>query len=44
MQQLLGAVAGSQTAMDGFVSVVAGSLSPADYFSEENVGRILSMG
>jgi 2-polyprenyl-6-methoxyphenol hydroxylase-like FAD-dependent oxidoreductase len=40
VQQLLGAVAGSQMAMDDFVSVVAGSMSPVDFFSEENVGRI----
>jgi hypothetical protein len=28
--------------MDGFVSVVSGALSPADFFSEENIGRILT--
>jgi hypothetical protein len=28
--------------MDGFVSVVAGSLSPVDFFSEESVGRIFA--
>jgi hypothetical protein len=27
--------------MDGFARVNAGVESPADYFSEENVGRIL---
>ena len=42
MQQLLGAVHGNQEAMDGFVSVVSGAVSPADFFSEENVGRILA--
>ena len=42
MQQLLGAIQGNQGAMDGFVSVVSGALSPADYFSEENIGRILA--
>jgi hypothetical protein len=42
MQQLFGAMAGNQEAMDGFVSVVAGVVSPAEYFSEENVGRILA--
>jgi len=40
--QLLGAVFGSQDAMDGFVSVVAGTVSPAEFFSEENVGRIFA--
>jgi flavin-dependent dehydrogenase len=43
MQQLLGATAGNQAAMDGFVSVVAGSVSPVDFFAEENVGRILGL-
>jgi 2-polyprenyl-6-methoxyphenol hydroxylase-like FAD-dependent oxidoreductase len=42
LQQLLGAVSASQEAMDGFVSVVAGSLSPVDFFSEESVGRIFA--
>jgi hypothetical protein len=42
MQQLLGAVAGNQEAMDGFVSVVTGAVSPADFFSEENIGRIMA--
>jgi len=42
MQQLLGAVHGNQEAMDGFVSVVSGAVSPADFFSEENVGRIFA--
>ncbi len=40
MLQLLGAVCGNQDAMDGFVSVVSGAVSPAEFFSEENVGRI----
>lgn len=42
MLQLLAAVSSDQVATDGFVSVVAGTLSPAEYFSEENVGRILA--
>ena len=41
LQQVLGAVAGSQPAMDGFMSMVAGVVSPAEFFSEENVGRIM---
>ena len=28
--------------MDGFVSVVSGAVSPSDFFSEENVGRIFA--
>jgi hypothetical protein len=42
MQQVLGAVAGNQDAMDGFVRMSAGVTSPAEFFSEENVGRILA--
>jgi 2-polyprenyl-6-methoxyphenol hydroxylase-like FAD-dependent oxidoreductase len=42
MQQLLGAVAGNQEAMDDFVSVQAGTLPIPSFFSPENVGRIMS--
>ncbi len=42
LQQVLGAVAQSQEAMDGFCRVTAGVTSPADFFSEENIGRILA--
>jgi flavin-dependent dehydrogenase len=41
MQQLLGAVRGSQDAMDDFVSLTAGTVSPADFFSPDNIGRII---
>lgn len=41
MQQLLGAVHGNQEAMDGFVSVVAGTVSPVEFFSPEGIGRIM---
>lgn len=41
MQQLLGAIYGNQEAMDGFASVAAGTVSPAEYFAPENVGRIM---
>jgi flavin-dependent dehydrogenase len=40
LQQLLGAVHGNQEAMDGFARVNAGVTSPAEFFSEANVGRI----
>jgi 2-polyprenyl-6-methoxyphenol hydroxylase-like FAD-dependent oxidoreductase len=40
MQQLLGSVHGNQEAMDGFVSVVAGTVSPVEFFSPDNIGRI----
>ena len=42
MQQLFGAIHGNQVAMNGFVRVMAGVTSPADFFSEENVGRIFA--
>ena len=42
LQRLLGAVHGNQEAMDGFARVVAGVTSPAEFFSEENVGRVLA--
>ena len=40
--QLLSAVSRSQEAMDGFARVTAGVTSPADFFSDENAGRILA--
>lgn len=42
MQQLFAAMQGNQQAMDGFVSVISGAVSPVDYFSEANVGRIFA--
>ena len=39
--QLLGAVAGQQWAMDMFAGVVAGTVSPVEFFAPENIGRIL---
>ena len=42
LQQLLLAVHGDQEAMDAFVRVMAGVTSPAEFFSEQNVGRILA--
>ncbi len=42
MQALLGAVHGNQEAMDGFARVNAGVTSPADFFSDANVGRIFA--
>jgi hypothetical protein len=41
-QQLLGAVHGNQEAMDGFARVNSGVTSPAEFFSEDNVGRIFA--
>jgi len=42
LQQVLGAARGNQDAMDGFARIFSGVVSPADYFSEENVGRIFA--
>jgi 2-polyprenyl-6-methoxyphenol hydroxylase-like FAD-dependent oxidoreductase len=41
-QQLMGAVYGNQEAMDGFAQMFSGVTSPAEFFSEENVGRIFA--
>jgi 2-polyprenyl-6-methoxyphenol hydroxylase-like FAD-dependent oxidoreductase len=41
MQQLIGAMAGNQEAMDGFVSVQAATLPAPEFFAPENVGRIM---
>ena len=42
LQQVLAAVHGNQSAMDDFARVIAGMTSPAEFFSEENVGLILA--
>jgi 2-polyprenyl-6-methoxyphenol hydroxylase-like FAD-dependent oxidoreductase len=42
LQQLLGAVHGNQEAMDAFVSVSAGTLSPTAFFDPAHVGRIMA--
>ena len=33
---------GDREAMDAFARVMAGVTSPADFFSEENVGKIMT--
>ena len=42
LQQLLGGIHGNQDAMDAFVSVTAGTISPAEFFDPANIGRLLS--
>ncbi len=42
MQQLLGAAAGNQEAMDAFVRMMAGVLPVPEFFAPEHVGRIIS--
>ena len=41
LEHVLSAVSGRQEAMDGFARVAAGVVSPVEFFSDENVGRIL---
>jgi flavin-dependent dehydrogenase len=43
MQQLLAAVHGNEKAMNDFVSVVAATLSPAEFFHEANIAGIMAM-
>jgi flavin-dependent dehydrogenase len=42
MQQLIGAMQGNPEAMDGFVSVMAGTLPAPEFFGPENVGGIMA--
>ena len=42
VQQVFGAIQGNKEASDGFARVNAGVTSPAEFFSESNVGRIFA--
>jgi flavin-dependent dehydrogenase len=42
MQQLLGAVHGNREAMNAFVSIIAGTVSPVEFFDPEHIGHIMS--
>jgi hypothetical protein len=42
MQQLLGAIHGNQEAMDGYVQMYAGTISPEAFLSPENVGKLIA--
>jgi hypothetical protein len=42
MQQLFGAIDGNREASDGFVQVNSGTISPAQFFSPENIGAIMA--
>jgi 2-polyprenyl-6-methoxyphenol hydroxylase-like FAD-dependent oxidoreductase len=42
MQRLLRAIHGNRSAMDGFVRMNAGTISPAEFLSPENVRAVLS--
>ena len=40
--QLFGAIQGNQRAMDDFTKTIANVISPAEFFSDQNVGRIFA--
>ena len=40
-RQLFGAIAGNRQAMDGFVKMNAGTISPAEFLSPANIGAIM---
>ena len=42
LQQLLGAIAGNQTAMDDFVSVLCGTMSPLEFFQPGHLETVLA--
>jgi flavin-dependent dehydrogenase len=42
MQQLIGALVGNQPEIDRFFGVMAGSVSVAEFFAPDNVGRLLA--
>lgn len=42
MQQLLGAIHGNQEAMDAFVSITAGTLSPEAFFDPAHLGSLMA--
>lgn len=42
VQQVLGAIRGNQEAIDAFVRVAAGALSPAEFFSDDNIAGIMA--
>lgn len=44
MQQLFSAIHGNQKAMDGFAQMNAGTISPAEFLSPENVRAIMAAG
>ena len=42
LQQLLGGICGNQAAMDAFVSVTAGTLSPNEFFDPRNISALMA--
>jgi 2-polyprenyl-6-methoxyphenol hydroxylase-like FAD-dependent oxidoreductase len=43
LQQLFGAMQGNQAAMNDFVSIVAATMSPVDFFDPEYIGKVMAM-
>jgi hypothetical protein len=41
VQQLLGALPGNPAGMDAFVSMVAGTLSPLEFFAPEHIAGLI---
>src|SRR4029450_2110916 len=42
MRQMLAAMQGNQAAMDGFVGVLAGTVSPVEFFDPAHIGQIFA--
>jgi hypothetical protein len=42
MQHLLAAVRGNQHEMDAFVSLIAGTVSPLEFFDPAHIGQIMA--
>jgi hypothetical protein len=42
MQQLLGAVHRNQEAMNDFVSIIAATMSPLEFFDPERIGKLMT--
>jgi 2-polyprenyl-6-methoxyphenol hydroxylase-like FAD-dependent oxidoreductase len=42
MQHVIGAIQGNQKAMDGFVQMNAGTISPADFMAPQNIAAMMS--
>jgi hypothetical protein len=44
VQEVLGTVAGNATAADAFAGVIAGTVSPAEFFAPDNLAAIMGAG
>lgn len=41
MQQLLGSLYGNTDAMDKFVGITAGTVSPVEFFDPDHIGQLM---